>query len=185
MWEPDDVTRRPIGVKTILLATATLLTLTLSGCGDDDSTPTAHDEPSALALDDLDGHAFASDQVDGHRLVADTQILLTFTGSDISAYAGCNHLLGTAAVDGGTLTTGNLAGTEIGCAKGLNDQDVWLSAFLASGPSADLEGNTLTLSDGDVTIELVEQDVAETPAGDADQPTSDEDDSVVENTPGG
>jgi heat shock protein HslJ len=178
------VTRRPIGVKTILLATAALLALTLSGCGDEDSTPTAHDEPSALSLDVLDGRAFASDQVDGHRLVADSQILLTFTGSDISAYAGCNHLLGTASVDGGKLTTGSLAGTEIGCPKGLNDQDVWLSTFLASGPSADLDGNTLTLTDGDVTIELIEQDVTETPAGDPDQPTSDGD-GVVDNTPSG
>ncbi len=167
------MTRRPIGVKTILLATATLLALTLSGCGDDDSTPTAHDEPSALSLDDLDGRAFASDRVDGHRLVADTQILLTFTGSDISAYAGCNHLLGKAAVDGATLTAGNLAGTEIGCPKGLSDQDVWLSGFLASGARADLDGSTLTLTDGGVTISLVEQDVADPPTGgDPDEPVA-------------
>ncbi len=172
------MTRRLIGVKTILLATAALLAVILTGCGDEEPTSTARDQSAAaLSLDDLDGRAFASDRVDGHRLVADTQILLTFKGSDVSAYAGCNHLSGKAAVDADTLTVSNLAGTEMGCPDGRNDQDAWLSAFLAAGPSVDLDGDTLTLTGGDVVIELIAQEVPDPPTGDPDQPTSNEGDS--------
>jgi len=169
------VTQRPIGVKTILLALAALLALTLSACGDEDSTPTAQDEPAALSLDDLDGRVFASVRVDGHRLIDDTRIQLGFDGDQVSADAGCNHLSGTVAVDGDTLTASNVGGTEMGCPDGRNDQDVWLSQFLTAGPDAVLAGDTLTLTGGEVVIELVEQDVPDqTTPGDPDQPTSDE-----------
>ena len=126
VWEPDEVTRRPIGMKIILLATAALLAVTLAGCGDEDPTTMANDEPAGLSLDDLDGRAFASVRVDGHQLVNDTQIRLGFAGDEVRADAGCNHLFGTMALDGGTLTASNIGGTEMGCPDGLNDQDAWL-----------------------------------------------------------
>jgi heat shock protein HslJ len=179
VWEPDDVAKRPIGMKTILLATAALLAVTLAGCGDEDPTTMANDEPAGLSAKDLDGRAFASVRVDGHQLVKNTQIRLGFAGDEVQADAGCNHLLGTMALDGGTLAASNLGGTEMGCPDGLNDQDAWLSEFLSAGPEVVLDGDTLTLTKDDVVIELVEQDVPDVDEGDGDEPTSNDGDSVV------
>lgn len=158
-------------MKTTLLAAATLLALTLTGCGDEDPTTTAKDENVQMSLDDLNGRTFASVRVDGHRLVDGTQVLLAFDGDRIQANAGCNHLSGTLAVDGDVLTASNLGGTEMGCPDGLNDQDAWLSELLAAGAEATLKGDTLTLTKDAVVIELVEKEV---PDGDGDEPTSDE-----------
>lgn len=181
MWEPDRVTRRPIGVKILLPALAAVLAMTFSACGDEDPSTASDDQPTAaLSLDDLDGRVFASVRVDGHRLVEDTEIRLGFEDDRVSAHAGCNHLTGVAALDQDTLNVTNLAGTEMGCPDGRNDQDTWLGTFLGAGPTVDLADKTLTLSGGDVVIELVEQEVPDPPAGDPDQPTSN-DDTVVEN----
>lgn len=177
------MTRRPIGVKTILLALAAVMAMTFSSCGDEKPTTMADDEPAAeLSLDDLDGRVFASVRVDGHRLVADTRIRLGFDGDQLSADAGCNHMSGAAALDDDTLTVRNLAGTEMGCPDGRNDQDAWLGTFLGGGPSVDLAEDTLTLTGGDVVIELVELEVAEPPMGDPDEPTSNSDDTIVKNS---
>lgn len=160
----------------MLLATAALLALTLAACGDEDPSPTAKDESEVLSLDDLDGRSFASVRVDGHRLVADTQIRLGFTGSDLSADAGCNHLFGTAALDGDALTVSSIGGTEMGCPDQLADQDAWLTEFLSGGTTVALAGATLTLTSGDVVVELVEQDAPDAPTGDPDDVTSNSDD---------
>lgn len=168
-------------MKTILLALAAVMAMTLSSCGDDENpSPSAEDESTAaLSLDELDGRAFASVQVDGRRLVKGTQIRLGFDGDALSAQAGCNHLFGTVAVDGDTLTVSNMGGTEMGCPDGRHDQDAWLTDFLGAGPTATLAGGTLTLTGGGVVMELVEQDVPDSPVGDGDDPTSDDGGSVV------
>ncbi len=166
------MTRRPIGVKSILLAMTAALALSLSACGDDDSTQTATDDPAVLSLDDLDGRVFASVRVDGHQLIDDTRIRLGFSGADLSADAGCNHLFGTAALDGDTLTVSDMGGTEMGCPDGGNDQDAWLVEFLGAGATAVVSDGTLTLTGDDVVVELEEQDVPDQSGGDPDQPVS-------------
>ncbi|WP_183092593.1 META domain-containing protein [Nocardioides stalactiti] len=176
--------RRPTAVKTILLATAALLALTMSSCGDDDEPTTmARDDGAAgsTSLDDLDGRAFASVRVDGHRLVDGTQVRLAFDGDALSADAGCNHLFGTIAVADERLTATDMGGTEMGCPDGRNDQDAWLTTFLGDGPTVALDGDTLVLTGGDVVLELVEQDVPDEPVhqGDPDEPVSDDDEGVV------
>ena len=177
------MTRRPIGVKTILLALAAVLAMTLSSCGDEEPTTMAEDEPAAaVSLDDLDGRVFGSVRVEGHQLVKDTRIRLGFQGDLMSADAGCNHLSGSATLAEDTLTVTNLAGTEMGCPDGRNDQDAWLGSFLGAGPTVDLADDTLTLTGGDVVVELVELEVEDPPAGDPDEPTSNDDDTVVENS---
>ena len=168
------MTRRPIGVKAILLAMTAVLALFLSACGDDDSTPTATDDAAGVSLDDLDGRVFASVRVDGHQLIDDTRIRLGFAGNELSAEAGCNHLFGTAAIDGDTLTVSNVGGTEMGCPDGRGDQDIWLTEFLDAGATLALDDGTLTLTGGDVVIELEEQDVPDQQTGDPDEPTSNE-----------
>jgi heat shock protein HslJ len=168
VWEPDGVTPRPTGVKTIALAVAALLALTLSACGDGDSSAQADDKPAAFSLDDLSGRVFATSQVDGHALVDETVVRVGFTAGQVSVDAGCNHMTGTAALEGDQLTVSNLAGTEIGCAQDRADQDAWISDFLTSGPTVSLDGDTLTLAAGDVSMALAEQAVDDTPTGDSD-----------------
>lgn len=168
LWEPEGVTSRPIGVKTIALAAAALLVLTLSACGDGDSSAQAKDGPPGLSLDDLSGRVFATSQVDGHALVDETIVRVGFTHGQVSVDAGCNHMTGTAALDGDELTVTNLAGTEIGCEKARADQDAWISAFITSGPTLSLDGSTLTLAAGDVSMALAEQAADDTSTGDSD-----------------
>ncbi|MDZ5620173.1 META domain-containing protein [Nocardioides sp. HM23] len=173
------MTPRPIGMRLTLLAATALLAVTLAGCGDEEPTTMADDAPAALSSDDLDGRAFSSVRVDGHQLVGDTRVRLGFSGEEVRAEAGCNHLFGTVAIDGGTLTASNMGGTEMGCPDGLHDQDSWLAAFLSAGPEAVLVDDTLTLSKDGVVIELVELDLPDAPTGDPDEPRSDDDGSVV------
>jgi heat shock protein HslJ len=162
------VTPRPTGVKTIALAAAALLALTLSACGDGDSSSAAQadDKPAAFSLDNLSGRVFATSQVAGHALVDETVVRVGFTDGQISVDAGCNHLTGKAALQGNHLTVTNLAGTEIGCEKDRADQDTWIAGFLTSGPTLSLEGATLTLAAGDVSMALAEQAVDDTSTGD-------------------
>ena len=158
--------RRPIGVKTLLLAAAAVLAATLTACGDEEPGLMADDDqPAALSLDHLDGRAFSSVRVDGHRLVDDTRIHLGFKGRDVSVEAGCNHLFGKAALEGDTMRVSNMGGTEMGCPPGLHDQDAWVTEFLGAGPTVALDGDTLTLSGGDVVIELVEAEEPAAPTG--------------------
>lgn len=167
LWEPEGVTPRPTGVKIIVLAATALLALPLAACGDDDSSAQAQDDPAGLSLDDLSGKVYATATVDGHPLVDETVVRLGFTDDQVSVDAGCNHMTGTAALDGDRLTVSNLRGTEIGCEQDRADQDTWISGFLTGGPTLSLDGDTLTLTEGDVSMALAGQAVDPTPTGDS------------------
>ena len=166
-------------MRTNLLAAVALVAVALAGCGDEDPTTMANDDGSGISIEDLDGRTFASVRVEGHALVDGSQVRLGFKGDELQADAGCNHLFGTLAIDGGTLRTSNMGGTEMGCPDGLNDQDAWLTEFLSAGPEATLDGGTLTLTKDDVVMELAEQEAPDPPTGDPDEPTSNDDGSVV------
>jgi heat shock protein HslJ len=79
--------------------------------------------------------------------------------------AGCNSLTGPYDVPGGRLawTTGP-AMTRIGCPPELMQQDQWLADLLSAGVDASLDGGSLTLSAGDVTIHLEHEKPAEAAA---------------------
>lgn len=166
------MTQRPIGVKTILLAVAAIIAMTLSGCGDEAPTQAADEGPAGLSVDDLDGRVFATAQVDGHALVDETVVRLAFDGDELSVDAGCNHLTGTVAVEGDRLDVSNLGGTEIGCTKDRAAQDEWIADFLTHSPTVALDDGTLTLTGGDVVMALAAQTVPDEPTGDPEQPTS-------------
>lgn len=175
------MTIRPIGVKktTTLgaLAAAALLVLAVGGCGDGDSSSRAEDPPAAtgLSLDDLDGKVFATAQVDGHALVDETVVRIGFADGQVSVDAGCNHMTGGVSLDGDRLKVSNLAGTEIGCEQDRADQDAWVASFLTDGPTAALDGDTLTLTGGDVSMALAAQavDDASSDGGDPDGTVTD------------
>jgi heat shock protein HslJ len=133
---------------TVLAAVAAL---TLSACGDDDDD--AADAPTA---DQLDGRVFGATDIDGHDIVEGSEITITFTGDQLSVTTGCNGLTGGFTIDGGRLVTGDLASTMMACEEPLMAQEQWITAFLGSSPTIELDGSELDLDSGDDSIDLSE-----------------------------
>ncbi len=118
------------------------------------SPDTSDDRPSATASE-LTGQ-FTSVAVTGATLVDGTQVVLTFDGNGrVSAIAGCNTLSGSYTVEDEQLVVGEeLAMTRMACSPELMDQDTWLAELLTSNPTIVVDGDTLTLTADDVTLEL-------------------------------
>jgi heat shock protein HslJ len=155
----------------VVLATAGLV-IGFAACGESEpaadaptttrpstTAPASVPDPPA----DLDGLVFVSTDATGHRLVAGSQIRLTFDGDRLGASAGCNQLGGTWSLDGDVLVVPDeVVMTEMACdPPALMDQDTWLASFLTSRPTVALDGDTLTLTSGDVTITLLDREVAD------------------------
>jgi heat shock protein HslJ len=120
---------------------------------------------TAAAPAALDGRTFLSTQVmDGgadRPLVPGTRIRLTFrNGTDLGASAGCNTIGGSYRVTNGVLVFEGGGMTEMGCDEPRHAQDEWLAGFLASQPTAALSGNELVLTSGQVTVRLLDEEVA-------------------------
>jgi heat shock protein HslJ len=136
--------------------------LAVTGCADrddaDDITPTQ--SPTGVSLD---GRTFISERVDGHELVKDTAIRLTFKDGQLGAQAGCNSLGAPYSVEGDTLALegAGMFMTEMGCDEARHEQDEWLSDFLMSDPSFELDGDELTLTSDEVTIEFLDRETAD------------------------
>src|SRR5690606_16252954 len=109
----------------------------------------------------VDGRTFLSEEVTGATLVPGTQISLRFADGQVQANAGCNHLSAPYAWDGTTLVVTGMAGTEMGCDPTLHAQDEWLAELLTSRPDVSIDGDTLTISGKDVTVRLVDREVAD------------------------
>jgi len=154
--------------------------LVLAGCGSDSSgggqATDDSGDTATVTLDQLDAHSFTAEpgDLDGHTLVEGTTIRMSFDGKELSAHAGCNHLLGDATVVDGVLAVDRMAGTEMGCPARLMAQDDWLVEFLSSGPTATLAEDTLTLASGDTEVRLAAHPWSGSDGGttDPDEPTS-------------
>lgn len=72
---------------------------------------------------------------------------LTFAGTQVSGFAGCNRLTGSVLAQAGRVTFGPLATTRMACAPAVNAQETAFLRFLAE-PSlrAGVQGQTLTLT---------------------------------------
>jgi heat shock protein HslJ len=108
----------------------------------------------------LDGRTFLSTKVVGHDLVPSSTVRLTFQGDQLGISAGCNHMGGAYSIADGTLTTGQMAMTDMACDEPLMAQDTWVAAFVG-GAAVDLAGDTLTLRHADVTMTLTDREVAD------------------------
>jgi heat shock protein HslJ len=95
-------------------------------------------------------------------LVPNTRIRLNFQDGQLGASVGCNMMSGSyAIVDGKLVADGPWAMTEMGCDPARHAQDDWLGEFLGSSPTVTLNGNDLVLTSGEVTITLLDSEVAE------------------------
>jgi heat shock protein HslJ len=108
----------------------------------------------------LDGHTYLSTDVDGADLVPETRVRLAFQDGNLNASAGCNIMGGVYTIDGDRITTTQLSMTEMGCDEPRAQQDEWLARFLSSAVQFTLDADTLMLTDGTVTIELLDEEVA-------------------------
>ena len=143
---------RRVGVLLAVLATP------FAGCGDSaaERAGTSSSTAGAMAAD-FDGRGFASTSVQGHTLVPGSSVTIAFDGKRLSANAGCNTLAGAWSIaDGRLRTDGDLAQTQMACEEPLMRQDDWLGSFLSDAPRVALDGDDLTLTGEDATVELTE-----------------------------
>ena len=148
------------------LASAVVL---LTACGDSEpaadapAPTTAPPTTVSEAPPDLDGREFVSTEVTGHELVEGSEVRLTFDGDRLGASGGCNQLAGTWSIEGDVLVVPeDMVMTQMACEPAaLMEQDSWLASFLSSRPTVVLDGDTLTLSSGDVTMTLLDREVAD------------------------
>jgi heat shock protein HslJ len=103
----------------------------------------------------LVGRTFTATEVTGsYTIVPGSSITLIFEKDKLSAKAGCNSMFGAYTVTGDVLTVPQMGSTMMACQEDLMAQDRWLAAFLSSGPTWALDGDTLTLTDGKDTLVL-------------------------------
>lgn len=131
--------------------------LVLSACGGETSAPDVAGGP------DLKGRTFvATSLTEGgrpHPMVDGTELRLTFRDDQLRVEAGCNHLSGSYEIDGERLTVSRIGGTEMGCPEPLMEQDAWLAEVLAGDHRIRLAEHDLTLTAGDVVIELTDREI--------------------------
>jgi heat shock protein HslJ len=130
-----------------ITAVLTLLVLALAGCGE----ATEAEDDRGVAADDSSGRTIAdgdyvSAEITGHDLVPGSEIRLGWHDGRLALNAGCNSMSGPAAVEDDELRVRDLAGTEMGCAPALMDQDAWLVDFVTAGPKVSVDGDAFTLS---------------------------------------
>ena len=156
---------RSLPVLALSLATAALV----AACGGGSSatpSPSATPAPSAAApgvavptLADLDGRTFIVTDSAGYEPVPGAEIALTFEDSRVAVHAGCNQMSGGYEITDGRLVVGPMMSTEMACEEPLMAQDQWVAGFLPDA-AVTLDGDTLTLVKGDVTLIATDKEVA-------------------------
>jgi heat shock protein HslJ len=159
-------------MRTRAITSAAVLILALTGCSDDgdpsDSasatgSPTTDDTAGSaigqkVTTADLAATSYVSTRVTGQTMVEGTEVLLVFELGTMAASAGCNTMFGDYQVDDGILRwSSGPAQTLKACPDELAAQDAWVAALLTDGASATVDGSNLTLTSGEVTLELTEQ----------------------------
>jgi heat shock protein HslJ len=121
--------------------------LVLAACGDSEPA-----DVSARSVPDLDGTSWivtaVTENGDPRALVPDSEIRVSFAEGTVTIDGGCNHMTGRYELSSDSeLTAHALAGTEMGCAQPLMDQDAWLTGTVFAKPLlASVRGQALSLS---------------------------------------
>lgn len=145
------------------LAAASLAVVALAGCGSDSdssgdkaTTTQPSDGGSAAGeLDKIPEATFVSEEVSGYDLVKNTQLLFTFEANRLGVNAGCNTMTSSYTfVEGVLKWSDKPAATMMACEDDLMAQDQWITELLLKGMDAKVTDKTITLTSGDVTIQL-------------------------------
>jgi heat shock protein HslJ len=108
---------------------------------------------------DLGGRTFIVTDAVGYEPAAGAEIALTFEDGRLGVHAGCNQMGGGFDIVDGLLVIGPMMMTEMACEEPLMAQDQWVSSFLP-GTALTLDGDTLALVKGDVTLTATDREVA-------------------------
>ncbi len=131
--------------RAVLLAVPAVVAVVLLGaCGSDDAEPV-----DAAALE---GTVWGDAVVEGYDLAG--TLTMQFQDGQVGVSGGCNQLNGAYTLEDGVLTAGPFITTLMACPDELMDQDQWITGQLEAGLEVALDGDTLTLSNDDVTITL-------------------------------
>jgi heat shock protein HslJ len=167
----------------VLLAVAAL---TIAACGDDADDVGTSDDPGGsgatepatepggtaeVASPVSGGELVATSITEGGEerpLVAGTELRLVFTPVEgeadalpqLGISAGCNQMSASYDLVGDTFTVGQIAQTQMACEPELMDQDAWIAEALTGEVGWSVDGDTVTLTSGDVVITLVDRRVA-------------------------
>ena len=155
---------RSLPVLAISLAAAALVAACGGGAAATPAPPTSTPAPSAPAAGvptaaDLAGRTFIVTDAVGYEPAPGADIALTFEDGRLGIHAGCNQMSGGYDVVDGLLVVGPMMMTEMACDEPLMAQDQWVSTFLP-GAAVTLDGDTLTLVKGDVTLTATDTEVA-------------------------
>lgn len=145
------ISHRTLVRPSSLLAASVLATLALAGCSSSEANPAGNQDGEAS----LDGKTFTATTVTGYELVADSDLVFSFEDGQVSVHAGCNNLFGAYVFDQDGLEVAQMASTMMACEPDLMAQDAWITDYLEAAPAAVLDGDALTLTSDDTTIELV------------------------------
>lgn len=167
--EPDGALRRLTGMEPresrrlpLLPCAVGVAIAVLTGCGSEAGEGAATGGGDGGR--DLAGKTFVSTALDGapRTLVRGSQVSLAFgDDGELTVRSGCNIMGGAVALDHGTLgLQGQLSMTEMACGPARMRQDVWVASFLGGDPDYAVDGDTLTLTGGDTSIILVDEEVA-------------------------
>jgi heat shock protein HslJ len=125
------------------------------GEGSTSTSPSTSTTKAANGAGELDGQSFIATGIEGYEPVADSDLTVTFEDGQMAVNGGCNTLGSGYTFDDGTLKwDGEPRATMMGCSEELMAQDTWLTALFTKGVDATLDGDTLTLTQDDVTITL-------------------------------
>ena len=136
------------GRGTIALAAAALLGLGLGACASDDVTATADTSSSRITLE---GTTWVlGEGSDLGAPLGDVVVSARFEDGKVTGQSGCNSYNGSYELDGQNLTIGpDLASTQMACGDAETAVETAYLARLPKVASYSIEGETLTLADGD------------------------------------
>ncbi|NHB85010.1 META domain-containing protein [Tessaracoccus sp. HDW20] len=107
------------------------------------------DQPTA---DDLVGVTWVLEDLGGKKPVAGSPVTVRFAEGAIAGSSGCNRFGGTYEIDGAELTVDEtLPATMMACAEDVMAVEASLFASLPKATGFAVDGDTLTLKDGDGT----------------------------------
>lgn len=137
-----------------LAALGVLATVAATACSSSDSGKAPEDTATPM------GHTYISTEVVGGAIPGGGPLTLTFADGRVSANSGCNTSSGTVDLTDHVLRpTSPLAGTLMACPGDRGNADAWQTAFLESGPTWRLDGDTLTLTGETVTVHLTDKKI--------------------------
>ncbi|MBO9532453.1 MAG: META domain-containing protein [Solirubrobacteraceae bacterium] len=121
------------------------------------TTPQADAAGKAIAKQ-LAGRKFRATEAEGRTVVGERGLEIEFSEASLSAYAGCNHIVGGYyGIAGGRFDwTGDVSVTSMACVPGaVMEQEDWFQRFLGDQPKITLEGGELlTLAGSGVTAKF-------------------------------